>query len=51
MYLETMPEVLRRAGHKMVIDDAAKGITPLLRLEGSDEVSAAAKLKATGVAQ
>lgn len=51
MYLETMPEVLRRAGHKMVIDDAAKGITPLLRLEGSDETSAAAKLKATGVAQ
>ncbi len=51
MYLETMPEVLRRAGHKMVIDDAAKGITPLLRLEGSDEASAAAKLKAIGVAQ
>jgi membrane protease subunit HflK len=47
MYLETMPEVLKRAGHKMVIDDVAKGITPLLRLEGSDE-AAAAKFKAAG---
>ena len=49
MYLETMPLVLKRAGHKMVIDDVAKGITPLLRLESSDESSAAANLKAAGV--
>ncbi len=39
MYLETMATVLNRAGSKVVIDDVAKGMTPLLRIDGvRDEV-------------
>jgi modulator of FtsH protease HflK len=35
MYLETVSEVLQRAGHKVVVDESTKGMTPLLRLDGS----------------
>lgn len=34
MYLDAMSQVLQRAGHKVVIDEATKGLTPLLRMEG-----------------
>jgi membrane protease subunit HflK len=43
LYLETMAEVLPRAGQKVVIDEAAKGMTPILRMApGEPEVTTAA---------
>jgi modulator of FtsH protease HflK len=33
VYLETIAEVLPRAGQKVIIDDAAKGMTPILRMD------------------
>jgi len=34
LYLETMAQVIPKAGRKLVIDDKAKGILPLLQLDG-----------------
>jgi len=45
LYLETLAEVLPRVGQKVIFDESAKGMTPILRMApGSDEpaVSAAA---------
>lgn len=39
MYLETVSSVFQRAGRKVVLDETAKGITPLLNMEGDGEVS------------
>lgn len=33
LYLETLAEVLPRAGQKVIIDEAAKGLTPILSME------------------
>ena len=33
LYLETVAEVLPRAGQKVILDEAAKGMTPILRME------------------
>jgi membrane protease subunit HflK len=35
IYLETMSEVLPKAGRKLVIDDRARGVLPLLQLGGN----------------
>ena len=35
MYLETMAEVLPRLGKKVVVDDKARGVLPLLQLDGA----------------
>ena len=35
IYLETLAQVLPRIEHKVVLDDKAKGILPLLQLEGA----------------
>ena len=34
MYLETVSDVFARSGKKLVLDENAKGITPLVRLDG-----------------
>ena len=33
LYLETLAEVLPKAGHKVILDDKAKGMTPILRMD------------------
>lgn len=35
MYLETMAEVIPRLGRKVIVDDKAKGVLPLLQLDGA----------------
>jgi membrane protease subunit HflK len=35
MYLETMAEVLPRLGRKVIVDDKARGVLPLLQLDGA----------------
>jgi membrane protease subunit HflK len=35
MYLETLGEVIPRLGRKVIVDDKAKGVLPLLQLDGS----------------
>jgi membrane protease subunit HflK len=35
MYLETMAEVVPRLGRKVIVDDAARGVLPLLQLDGA----------------
>jgi modulator of FtsH protease HflK len=42
MYLETMAQVLQKAGHKVVIDENNKGLTPLLRMDGASSATPAA---------
>jgi modulator of FtsH protease HflK len=42
LYLETVSQVLQRAGQKVIIDESHKGVTPLLRLEGRHDEPAAA---------
>ncbi len=52
MYLETMGEVLPRLGNKVVFDEQAKGMTPLLRMDrGSDLAPAAAATTTVGGAR
>jgi membrane protease subunit HflK len=36
LYLETVAEVIPRAGHKVILDEAAKGMTPILRMDPTD---------------
>ncbi|MFP2909456.1 FtsH protease activity modulator HflK [Pyxidicoccus sp. 3LFB2] len=45
MYLETVSQVLQGAGHKVVVDESLKGLTPLLRMDGEDPVPASATQK------
>jgi len=45
MYLETVSQVLQKAGQKVVVDESTKGITPLLRMEGPSTVPASAVSK------
>jgi membrane protease subunit HflK len=33
LYLETLAEVLPKAGQKVILDDKAKGMTPILRMD------------------
>jgi membrane protease subunit HflK len=35
MYLETMGEIVPRLGKKVIVDDKARGVLPLLQLEGA----------------
>lgn len=42
MYLETLGEVLPRMGNKLVFDEQAKGMTPLLRMDRSGDLAPAA---------
>ena len=35
MYLETMAEVIPRLGRKVIVDDKARGVLPLLQLDGA----------------
>jgi len=43
MYLETVSQVLQRAGQKVVVDESVKGLTPLLNMQATDPaVSASA---------
>jgi membrane protease subunit HflK len=37
MYLETVAEVLPKAGQMVIIDDAAKGMTPILRMDPGEK--------------
>jgi modulator of FtsH protease HflK len=49
MYLETVSQVLQRAGPKVVIDESTKGLTPLLRMDAASTVPAAsAAIKTEG---
>jgi membrane protease subunit HflK len=51
LYLETLAEVLPRAGQKVILDDKAKGMTPILRMEpgrGDAALDAAAAATAGG---
>jgi membrane protease subunit HflK len=48
LYLETVAEVLPRAGQKVIVDDAVKGMTPLLNLEQSARTAAAAAAATDG---
>lgn len=42
MYLETVAEVLAKAGQKVIVDDSSKGVTPILRMDqGGGAVQAA----------
>jgi modulator of FtsH protease HflK len=42
LYLETLAEVLPRAGQKVILDEKAKGMTPILRMDpGSSDAAAA----------
>ncbi len=41
LYLETIAEILPRAGQKVVIDDSVRGLTPLLNMERSTQPAAA----------
>ena len=34
IYLETMAQLLPKLGRKLILDDKAKGILPLLQLDG-----------------
>ncbi|AKQ66921.1 HflK protein [Myxococcus hansupus] len=36
MYLETVSQVLPRAGQKVVLDESVKGLTPLLNMQAAD---------------
>jgi modulator of FtsH protease HflK len=38
MYLETVADVFQRSGQKLVIDENSKGITPLLRMDGVQDL-------------
>jgi membrane protease subunit HflK len=40
LYLETLAEVLPRAGQKVILDEAAKGMTPILRMDPGREETA-----------
>lgn len=40
LYLETVADVLPRAGQKVILDEAAKGMTPILRMEPRDSDTA-----------
>ena len=35
LYLETLGEILPKAGRKIVVDDKVQGLVPLLNLEGA----------------
>jgi len=45
LYLEAMAEILPKAGRRIIIDDKAKGILPLLQLGGAASGGAAAEGK------
>ncbi|HYG68591.1 MAG TPA: FtsH protease activity modulator HflK, partial [Anaeromyxobacteraceae bacterium] len=42
LYLETIADVLPRAGQKVILDDAAKGMTPILQMDPQKPPGAAA---------
>jgi membrane protease subunit HflK len=42
LYLETVKQVLKQAGQKVISDDSQKGITPLLHIEGISPATALA---------
>lgn len=42
MYIETVGQVLQRAGQKVIADGSQKGITPMLRMDGPTSVVGAA---------
>jgi membrane protease subunit HflK len=50
LYLETLAEVLPRAGQKVILDEKAKGMTPILRMDPAPDgdASAAAAAAAAG---
>jgi membrane protease subunit HflK len=48
LYLETVTDVLQRAGRKVIVDDTMKGITPLLRMDGEADMLPAAGAAAPG---
>ena len=35
IYLETMADIMPKLGRKVVLDDTARGVLPLLQLEGA----------------
>ncbi|HZA52269.1 MAG TPA: FtsH protease activity modulator HflK [Myxococcaceae bacterium] len=45
LYLETVSQVLQRAGQKVIVDESQKGVTPLLRMDGPTTVPAAATVQ------
>jgi len=54
LYLETIAEVLPRAGQKVILDDAAKGLMPILRMDaaaGPMDAAAAAAAQAMPAAK
>jgi modulator of FtsH protease HflK len=51
LHLETMAEVLPRAGHKVILDEKARGLMPLLRMGGMDGAAAPGAAAAQGGAR
>lgn len=48
MYLETMSRVLPKLGNKVVVDDAAKSLSPILRMDGERGVTSTDAAAARG---
>ncbi len=51
LYLETVADVLPRAGQKVIVDEASKGMTPILNMERRTEASDVAAAAAQGGAR
>jgi membrane protease subunit HflK len=51
LYLETVADVLPRAGQKVILDEAAKGMTPILQMDGWKRTEPATAAAAEGVAR
>jgi modulator of FtsH protease HflK len=47
MYIETVSQVLQRAGQKVVADESQRGITPMLRMDGPATTAAGATQQST----
>jgi membrane protease subunit HflK len=51
LYLETVAEVLPRAGQKVIIDEAAKGMTPILQMDPTLRTTTSTAAAADGVSR
>jgi modulator of FtsH protease HflK len=52
LYLETIADVMPRVGHKVILDDTAKGMTPILQMDpGTTGRTATTAAAAEGVAR
>jgi modulator of FtsH protease HflK len=51
LYLETIADVMPRVGHKVILDDTAKGMTPILQMDPTTGRTATTAAAAEGVAR